>query len=87
MTTKGAAVEYLSKGARRFFVAVAVVLGVLALPVFGVDTVWAVLRGAGLPASVPGVALVALVALAVGLLVGWLVHRLQRAILSRRRGA
>ena len=86
MTTKGAAVEYLSKGAQRFFVAVAVVLGVLVLPLFS-DTLHDVWRGVGVPAGWSVGALIALVSLSVGLSVGWLLHRLQRAILSRRRGA
>ena len=78
--------DYLSKGAKRFFVAVAVVLAVLALPVFGVDSVWAVLKPLGVPVAWPGVALVALVSLAVGLFVGWLVHCLLRVVMRRRRG-
>lgn len=75
--------DYLSKGVKRLLWGVALVLIALALPVFGADAWWSVLQAMGVPTSWPIGALVWLVALGFGLLVGWVFHRIRRALVRQ----
>ncbi len=69
--------DYLSKGVKRVLSVVAAVLLVLALPVFGADAWWSILKGWGVPASWPVASIVWLLALGFGWLVGWVFHWLR----------
>lgn len=77
---------YLSKGVQRAVWVAAAVLFALALPVFGANSWWAVLKAAGVPPGAPLQALALLVALPVFLLVAWVVHRIAFAAGRRAPG-
>ncbi len=74
----------MSTGVKRLFLAVVVVLLVLAAPMMGADAWGAAMRGWGLPAGWSFFSLIGLVLLALALAVGWVGHRVAFAIFGKK---
>lgn len=72
----------MSNGAKRFFLVLAVVLFALALPVFGANGWWHVLRSVGVPTGAPLGAAVGLIALLFFLFVYYVGNKVNGAVAS-----